>query len=170
MCKPSELGGCGEARESWQFRAIRRSAWHAQPRVPGAYLGRGSGEAPAGRCRGEACCLRAPRGWGCSGHFHCLQTEEQRQVEGRKGKAKESMSSRNACSQRAHLPCLVEPASRLCTEKGGCPPPTFPDGAQGLLIQPQADSFQWPHGKETVEPRTRACRLLVRGEVGLALG
>lgn len=65
-----------------------------RPCVPGAYLGRGSGEEPAGRWRGEACCLRARRGWGCSGHLHCLQTEEQGQrTEGGEGKQRKAFQA-----------------------------------------------------------------------------
>lgn len=94
---------------------------------PGAYLGRGSGEEPAGRWRGEACCLGAPRGLGCSGRFHCLQTDEQgQQAEGGEGEAEESISSLKACEP----PSLAWGAAQTpCPGEGVWAPPAPPDGA-----------------------------------------
>lgn len=80
----------------------------------GAYLGHGSGEEPAGRWRGAACCQRARRGWGCSGHFHCLQTEEHRAE--RRGKGKAEYFKHESYSQGAHLPAWGSPPAPLPRE------------------------------------------------------
>lgn len=77
---------------------------------------------------GEACCLRARRGCGeCSGHFHCLQTEERRQQTEAGGKAEESISSVRAGEPLS--PCLVGPP---------CP------SAQGESVTPSStDTSRW---------------------------
>lgn len=119
-----------------------------RPCVLGAYLGRGSGEEPAGRWRGEACCLRARRGWRCSGHFHCLQTGKQsRQTEGGKGKAEESISSMKVSPS----PLPGGAARTRCPGRG-----TLTDTSRWAprLVNPTSRGpVRWPRGEGTGTPR-----------------
>ena len=116
------------------------------PCVLGAYLGRGSGEEPAGRWRGEACCLRARRGWGCSGHFHCLQTEERRRQTEAGGESRGEHFKRESFRSPC-LPCLVGPLRPL--PRGGSvtpAPPTPLDEAPRLINPTLRNRLPWPQG------------------------
>lgn len=58
---------------------------------------------------------------GCSGRFHCLQTDEQgQQAEGREGEAEESISSLKACEP----PSLAWGAPQTPLPRGGSLGPT----------------------------------------------
>lgn len=125
------------------------------PCVLGAYLGRGSGEEPAGRWRGEACCLRARRGWGCSGHFHCLQTEERRRQTEAGGESRGEHFKRESFRSPC-LPCLVWPLRPL--PRGGSvtpAPPTPLDEAPRLVNPTSRNRLPWPQGGGTGVPRAR---------------
>lgn len=123
------------------------------PCVLGAYLGRGSGEEPAGRWRGEACCLRARRGWECSGHFHCLQTEERRQQTEAGGESRGEHFKRESLGSPC-LPCLVGPPCPLPRgESVTPPPPTPPDGSPRLVNPTSRDRLPWPQNGGTGVPR-----------------
>lgn len=115
-----------------------------EPAAAGAYLGRGSGAEPAGRWRREACCPRAPRGWGCCGHFHCLQTGAQGQPTGT-GKQSRVSQAR----------WLVQPAPPAGDTPH--PPPreglwrgTFQTRPRDLVIQPEVNPASGPWQSRSV--------------------
>lgn len=158
-----------EARQTLgQLRCEQPDCTGTAPVCWGAYLGRGNDEEPAGRWRGEACCRRAPRGWGCSGHFHCLQTEEHRQwvEEGEGSKAKHFKL------ESLFRGSLVSPAcgaaQTLCPGEGVWSPQHVHTEPDDLLIQPRFHPFNGPLSKAQWLLRLRVSWFLVHRKAGLA--
>ena len=139
------------------------------PCVLGAYLGRGSGEEPAGRWRGEACCLRARRGWECSGHFHCLQTEERRQQTEAGGESRGEHFKRESFGSPSPLP---GGASLPSAQGRECDPPLHRHlqmGPHDSLIQPRGTAFHGLRMGEQEHPGQGPACFQVPGMAGRAI-